>query len=137
MERVFISSVARGELASIRQAAREAVESLDVRPVMFETEPPVGDDSRRALLDRVAACDALLILLGGEYGDTGVRGVSPTEDEFNEARDRGIEVLALVHKVFADTQPANSLGMPMSMPPVVIAPDQPLMVRRGDLASDR
>jgi hypothetical protein len=80
---VFISFLARGEMAAIRGAARQAVESLDMRPVMSETEPAVGDDPRRALLNKVGTCDALLLLLGAEYGEPGVRGISPTEEESN------------------------------------------------------
>src|SRR5262245_29201535 len=82
MERVFISSLFRGEMAAIRQAVRAAVESLDMRPVMFETEPARDEASRRALLDQVAGSDALILLLGAEYGEPVARGVSPTEEEF-------------------------------------------------------
>src|SRR4051812_19549837 len=96
MERIFISSLARGEMAAIRGAARAAVESLDMRAVMFETQPASAEGSRRALLDEVGKCDALLLLAGAQYGEPGERGISPTEEEFQEARDRGIDVLALV-----------------------------------------
>ena len=98
MERVFISSLFRGDMAAIRAAARAAVESLEMRPVMFETEPARDEASRRALLDQVAASDAVVLLLGAEYGEPVGRGVSPTEEEFNEARERGIPVLALVQR---------------------------------------
>lgn len=67
-----------------------------MRPVMFETAPASDDGSRRALLDRLARCDALVLLLGHEYGEPTQRGVSPTEEEFNEAVSHGIPVLALV-----------------------------------------
>ncbi len=93
-------------MGDTRKAARSAVDSLEMRPVMFETEPAAGEDSRRALLDRVATCDVLLLLLGAEYGEPGQRGVSPTEEEFNEARERGIEVLALVQRV-EEREPAQ------------------------------
>jgi hypothetical protein len=99
MERIFISSLARGEMGDIRASARAAVESLDMRPVMFETQPATAQDARRALLDEVATCDALILLVGAEYGEPGQRGMSPTEEEFNEARERGIDVLALVQDV--------------------------------------
>ncbi len=96
MERIFISSLARGEMAAIRQSARRAVESLDMVPVMFETGAAAGEASRRELLDRLAKCDAVVLLLGAEYGEQSARGVSPTEEEFQEAQERGIPVLALV-----------------------------------------
>jgi Domain of unknown function (DUF4062) len=50
MERVFISSLFRGEMAAIRQAVRTAVDSLDMRPMMFETEAR----ARRGLPPRAA-----------------------------------------------------------------------------------
>lgn len=99
MESVFISSLARGEIGAIREAARHAVESLGMRPVMFETTPASNQSPRRLLLDRVADCDVLLLLLGAEYGEPVARGVSPTEEEFNEAREHGVPVLAVMQNV--------------------------------------
>lgn len=105
MERVFISSLFRGEMAAIRQTVRTAVDSLDMRPVMFESEPARDEASRRALLSQVAESDVLVLLLGAEYGEPVARGVSPTEEEFNEAGERGIPVLALVQRL--DREPAQ------------------------------
>jgi hypothetical protein len=105
VERVFISSLFRGEMAAIRQAVRAAVDSLDMRPVMFETEPARDEASRRALLDQVARSDVVVLLLGAEYGEPVARGVSPTEEEFNEARERGIPVQALVQRI--EREPAQ------------------------------
>ncbi|UUY03013.1 DUF4062 domain-containing protein [Svornostia abyssi] len=99
MEQIFISSLARGDMAAVREAARRAVDALDMRPVMFETGAPSEDDSRRALLDRVANCDALLLLIGAEYGEPGDRGLSPTEEEFQHAVEHGIPVLAIVQDI--------------------------------------
>src|SRR4051794_13897092 len=83
-------------MGSFREAARDAIDSLGMRPVMFETEPASTQDSRRALLDRIPHCDALLLILGAEYGEPAARGVSPTEEEFQEAVRHGIPVLAIV-----------------------------------------
>lgn len=99
MERIFISSLARGEMATIRTAAAKAVEALEMVPVMFETGAASGVDSRRTLLDRVAACDAVVLLLGAQYGEAVERGVSPTEEELQEAVRHNIPVLALVQDV--------------------------------------
>lgn len=95
---VFISSLARGPMAAFREAARDAVDSLGMRPVMFETEPASTQDSRRALLDRIPQRDALLLILGAEYGEAAARGVSPTEEEFQEAVRHGVPVLAIVQE---------------------------------------
>lgn len=110
MERIFISSLARGEMSAIRQATRRAVESLEMVPVMFEIGAASDQDSRRALLDRVAGCDALLLLLGTEYGEALDRGVSPTEEEFNEAVRSGVEVLPLVQDTQREPEQDAFLG---------------------------
>jgi hypothetical protein len=86
-------------MAAIRAGARAAVESLQMRPVMFETAPASRDASRRALLDELSGCDVILLILGAEYGERTERGVSATEDEFNEATSRGIPVIALVQQI--------------------------------------
>jgi hypothetical protein len=70
-----------------------------MRPVMFKTAPASREDSRRALLDELGRCDVVVLLLGGEYGERTERGVSATEDEFNEAVARSIPVIALVQNV--------------------------------------
>lgn len=86
-------------MAAIRASAAEAVQSLQMRAVMFETTPASREDSRRALLDELARCDIVLLLLGADYGERTERGVSATEDELNEAQERGIPVIALVQKL--------------------------------------
>jgi hypothetical protein len=86
-------------MAPVRASAKAAVESLQMRPVMFETVPASREDSRRALLDELGGCDVVVLLLGREYGERTERGVSATEDEFNEAVSRGIPVIALVQEV--------------------------------------
>lgn len=105
MTSIFISSLARGEMGAIRQAARQAVESLDMKAVTFESAPAADEASRRVLLDALERCDALVLLLGREYGEPVARGVSPTEEEFDHARANRIPVLALVQA--GDREPAQ------------------------------
>jgi hypothetical protein len=78
-------------MTPIRAAAKAAV--------MFETAPASREDSRRALLDELGNCDILVLLLGADYGEPTERGVSATEEEFNEAVRHGISVVALVQDV--------------------------------------
>jgi hypothetical protein len=106
MERVFISSLFRGEMAAIRQAAKQAVEAMGMVAVMFETTGASERASRTELLEKVARSDAVLLLLGAEYGETGESGFSPTEDEYNAARETGKPVLALVQEG-VDREPAQ------------------------------
>jgi hypothetical protein len=95
MKKVFISSVQR-EFQEVRDAARAAVESLGMYPVMAETTGASADSPRRALLDLVRDADIVLLLLGARYGEAGETGRSPTEDEYQEAvrLDKPVIVLA-------------------------------------------
>jgi hypothetical protein len=38
MDNVFLRSLARGDMGEIRKAAKEAIESLGMHPVMFERD---------------------------------------------------------------------------------------------------
>ena len=98
MERIFISSLARDEMGAIRQGARDAVDSLGMFPVMFETQPASDHNSRRALLDLIPGCDAYLLLLGAKYGEPMESGLSPTEEEFEAALASGRPILGLVQE---------------------------------------
>lgn len=98
MERVFISSLARGEMGDIRKAAKHAVEALEMFPVMFETTGASERPSHAELLDKVAGSDVVLLILGAEYGEAGESGFSPTEDEFNAARETGRPILTIVQE---------------------------------------
>ncbi len=104
MERIFVSSLFRGDMAAIRQGARSAAQSLGMYPVMFETQPARDQSSRRALLDQIPSCDAYLLLLGVEYGEPGQSGLSPAEEEFEETLHSGSPILALVQEV-VDREP--------------------------------
>lgn len=96
MEKVFVSSLMRGNWVAVRRTAVEAVESLGLRAVLAEGTGANGESSRRTLLDQIARCDVLLLLLGADYGTPGLRGKSPVEEEFDEAVRLGLPVLALV-----------------------------------------
>jgi hypothetical protein len=97
MDRVFVSSIQAG-YGDVRARVREALESLGKRPLMAETVGASPDPSRRTLLDQVANCDVFLLILGSRYGDRGESGFSPTEDEFNEARQLGRPIIALIQE---------------------------------------
>lgn len=95
MPDIFVSSLERGEMGQMRAQARAAIESLGMRPVMAETEPAAASDPLRTLLDRISDCDALILLLGAEYGEPGGGGTSPVEEEFDQAVRNGVPVLVL------------------------------------------
>src|SRR4051812_19782868 len=84
---VFISSVSGG-FEAVRQGARDAVESVGMRPVMAEMVGARPQSPQSALLGEVAHADIYLLLVGARYGELGASGMSPTEEEFEEAKRR-------------------------------------------------
>jgi hypothetical protein len=94
MDTVFISSV-MAAFEPVRQAAREAVESLGMRPIMAESSGASAASAQRALLDDVARADVYLLILGERYGIPGESGLSPTEEEFEEALRRRKPILVM------------------------------------------
>lgn len=98
MADVFISSIQAG-FEDVRSAARSGVESFGNRAVMAETYGAAPASPQRALLERVAAADVFLLLVGPRYGDPRSSGLSATEEEFDEARRRGMPILILVQDV--------------------------------------
>ena len=82
---VFISSVQR-DFGDVRRAAADALESLGLHPLMAERTGASPESPQRALLGLVEEADLFLLLLAANYGEPGVSGFSPTEEELNEAR---------------------------------------------------
>jgi hypothetical protein len=83
----------------VRQAAREAIESVGMRPVMAEMAGARPQSPRQALLAEVAAADICLLILGQRYGTPCASGLSPTEEEFEEAKRRNKPIVVLRQEV--------------------------------------
>ena len=85
LEAVFISSAIKG-LERVRLTAREAVESVGMLPIMAERLGASPDSPQQALLREVGEADIYLLILGAEYWPSHAEsGLSPTEEEFEEA----------------------------------------------------
>lgn len=93
--KVFISSVIEG-FEDERKTAKIAVESLSMEPVMAEGFSAKPFSSQVACLEGVRRSGIYVGILGARYGEVTTGGVSVTEEEFNEARKRGIPVLWFV-----------------------------------------
>lgn len=65
--KVFISSVVRG-FEQFRAAAKDAVEALDMKPVMSEHFGARTYSSVHACLTEVDQCDVFVLILGANYG---------------------------------------------------------------------
>lgn len=96
--RVFVSSVRRG-LGEERDALPGLISALGHIAVRFEDFTAQPFPSRQACMDAVSSSDICLLLLGPAYGDKMPdTGVSPTHEEFNVARSRGIPLYAFVKR---------------------------------------
>ena len=85
--RIFISSLIGGFEAE-RAAARSAVTTLRHEPVMAEDFGALPNTPQIACLEGVRSADLVVLILGARYGvPQGTSGVSPTHEEYNEARD--------------------------------------------------
>ena len=104
--KVFVSSVISG-FEPYRAAARIAVETLRHEPVMAEDFGARPTSPQVACLDGVRRADLVVLILGGRYGMVqGGSGVSPTHEEFLEAR-RNKPVLVFVQQA-VDREPAQA-----------------------------
>jgi len=84
--KVFISSLIGG-MEPYRAAAKAAIESLGFEAVMAEGFGAQPVSSQVACLQGIRASDAVVLILGERYGVPQASGLSPTHEEFREARD--------------------------------------------------
>jgi len=85
--KVFISSLISG-FEPFRAAARSAVQTLRHEPVVAEDFGARPDSPQIACLQGVRDADMVVLILGERYGAVqGTSGLSPTHEEFREARD--------------------------------------------------
>ena len=88
---VFVSSVMTGMTAE-RAAARDAIEDLGGRVLMFENLGGRDDDAPTAYLTGVRSSDIYVGILGERYGTPDRTGYSPTHAEYNEAIISGLRI---------------------------------------------
>ncbi|MBB3938042.1 DUF4062 domain-containing protein [Aureimonas phyllosphaerae] len=94
--KIFISSLIGG-FEPFRAAAREAVVQLGHEPVMAEDFPPQPNSPQVACLAGLRQAALVLLVMGERYGYAGRSGISPTHEEYREARGR-IPVAAFVQQ---------------------------------------
>ena len=96
--RVFISSLMSGRYAQLREAAARGIETLGLEPIRAEDHQASADSPQAACLSDVRSADALVLVLGPDYGSTQASGLSATHEEYREARSKAIPVLAFVEE---------------------------------------
>ncbi|QDV73216.1 DUF4062 domain-containing protein [Botrimarina mediterranea] len=95
--RVFVSSVMQGFEAE-RAAARRAIELLRHDAVMAESFGAQPQSSQSSCLERVRSSDVFIGIFGRRYGQVAPSGMAVCEEEFEEARRRGLRILVYVSK---------------------------------------
>lgn len=83
--KIFISSLISG-LEPVRAAARAAVTTLRHEPIMAEDFGARPTSPQITCLQGVRSADLVLLILGERYGSVQPSGVSPTHEEFLEAK---------------------------------------------------
>jgi len=99
--KVFISSTMQ-ELEAERWVVKQATEELgpQYNPVVAEVCRARPESPREVCQRAVTECDLFVLLLGEKYGTPIVAGgISPTEDEYNTAREAGKPILVFVKDV--------------------------------------
>jgi len=85
--KVFISSVIAG-MEEYRAAAREAAENLGYTVIAAEDFGASPSSPQQVCLEGVRKADVVVLLLGARYGTPQRSGLSPTHEEYHEARGR-------------------------------------------------
>ena len=101
MKRIFISSVQK-EFERERAAIKRMIESDPIlKPhfnvFVFEIDAPASDKStQQVYLGEIEKSDIYLVLIGNRHGNCREGELSPTEQEFDKARDLGLTKLVMV-----------------------------------------
>ncbi|KPW17114.1 Uncharacterized protein ALO83_03115 [Pseudomonas cannabina pv. alisalensis] len=103
--KVFISSVIKG-FKDFRDAAKDAVETLDMRPIMSEHFGARAYSSEHACLTEVDQCDVYILILGANYGYESEPGLSVTQQEFRQAVSKRKPILVFVQQTDFDEKQA-------------------------------
>jgi hypothetical protein len=104
--KVFISSVVGG-MEQERAAAAAAAVTLGHQVIRAEDFGASSASPQQVCLAGVRAADAVILLLGARYGQPQPSGLSPTHEEFREARDRCPVLVFVQHGVAREPSQQN------------------------------
>ena len=101
--RVFVSSVIKG-FEDYREAARNGILDAGGEPALVEDYPGLSISPRTACLDGVKSCDVLVAVIGDRGGWTAPSGKLVVQEEYDEARQNNLRVLAFIQDVERDEE---------------------------------
>ena len=101
MKQIFVSSVQK-EFGRERAAIKRMIESDPIlkphfKVFVFEMDAPAADKTtQQVYLKEIEKSDIYLVLIGNKYGYCSEGEVSPTEQEFDKAKELGLTTLVMV-----------------------------------------
>lgn len=102
--KVFVSSLISG-FESFREAVKSAITTLRHEPIMAEDLGAQPDSPQVACLKGLRSADLVILVLGQKYGlPQGSSGVSPTHEEYLEARDTKPILVFVQHGVVREPE---------------------------------
>lgn len=94
-QRIFVSSVMDAEMGPAREALRDWIRRWGAAPEMWEELAPRDQHPKGAYLEGVDRSTLYLLLAGTSYGVQDGSGFSPTHQEGERAKERGIPRLLM------------------------------------------
>ncbi len=94
---VFVSSTFM-DLEKEREIAVQTLMKMDCIPSGMELFPAADIEQFEFIKKVIDDCDYYLLIIGGKYGSMTEEGISYTEKEYDYALEKGIKVIAFLHK---------------------------------------
>lgn len=94
-QRIFVSSVMDDEMRPAREAVRRWSAAWGAAPEMCEELAPRDQHPKRAYLEGVDRSTLYVLLAGTSYGVQDESGFSPTHQEGERAKERGVPRLLM------------------------------------------
>jgi hypothetical protein len=70
---------------------------MDCIPAGMELFPATDEEQWEFIKKIIDDCDYYLLIIGGRYGSLSNKGISYTEKEFDYAKEKGLEIISLIH----------------------------------------
>ncbi|MCL1927308.1 MAG: DUF4062 domain-containing protein [Treponema sp.] len=94
---VFLSST-YDDLKEERDHVMRVLMKVNCIPAGMELFPAVDEEQLEFIKKRIDESDYYLLIIGGRYGSTSSDGISYTEKEYDYAKDKGLDIICLIHK---------------------------------------
>lgn len=107
--KIFVSSLISG-FEEFRAAAIDAIVTLRHEPVVAEEFGAQAASPQIACLNALRSSDLVVLILGGRYGYAGSSGLSPTHEEYLEARGRKPVLMFVQENVDREEQQAKFIS---------------------------